>query len=93
MKPPARDHLVLQNNGQAPLALRQGDWVLIEKCGARGPQRRAAQKPAANAPAHELFNLAADPTQTNNLASAETERVKQMAARLDQLREQGRSRP
>ena len=24
-----REHLVLQNNGQAPLALREGDWMLI----------------------------------------------------------------
>jgi len=28
-----REHLVLQNNGQAPLALREGDWMLIRTRG------------------------------------------------------------
>lgn len=89
-----RDHLVLQNNNQAPLALRQGDWILIGKGGGRQPQQApAAPRPRAQAPAYELFNLASDPAQTNNLAANEPARVKQMAARLDQLRAQGRSRP
>jgi len=83
---PPRDHLVLQNNNQAPLALRQGDWVLIEI----GPRRRTA---AAMEPGYELYQLANDPSQTNNLARANSERVKSMAARLQQLSDQGRSRP
>ena len=29
---PARDHLVLQNNGVAPLALREGDGTLLDNC-------------------------------------------------------------
>ncbi len=74
---PARDHLVLQNNGQAPLALREGDWVLLAKA----------------AGAMELFNLATDPAQKNNVAAKEPDRVKSMSARLDLIRSQGHSRP
>jgi arylsulfatase A-like enzyme len=78
-KPP-RDHLVLQNNNQAPLALRQGDWVLIQK--GAGPR-----------PGTELYNLATDLTQTNNLASEQPARVKELSERLQQIRETGKTRP
>jgi arylsulfatase A-like enzyme len=91
-KQPVRDHLVLQNNGQAPLALREGDWVLIEKGGGLRQQRRAGQQGDAAPPRPELFNLAADPAQTNNLAGAETARLKAMSARLEKIRHQGHSR-
>jgi arylsulfatase A-like enzyme len=78
---PLRDHLVLQNNGMSPLALREGDWVLIQKGGQRQKN-----------PTFELYNLANDLSQTNNLAAGEPERVKAMVARLEKIREQGRSR-
>ncbi len=81
---PPRDHLVLQNNGQAPLALREGDWVLIEK----GPGRK--QRPGAADV--ELYNLAADLSQKTDLANKEPERVKAMSARLDKIRAGGHSR-
>jgi arylsulfatase A-like enzyme len=92
LKQPARDHLVLQNNNQAPLALREGDWVLIEKGGGPRQQRRAGQQGDAAAPRPDLFNLATDLTQTNNLAAAETARVQAMSARLEKIRQQGHSR-
>jgi arylsulfatase A len=88
LKQPARDHLVLQNNGQMPLALREGDWVLIEKGGGPRQQRRIAQQEDASAPRPELFNLATDLTQTNNLAAKEPARVRAMLARLEKLRQQ-----
>ena len=47
-----RDELVLQNNGQAPLALRSGAWKLIH---------RPTGKP-------ELYNLADDPAEKKDLA-------------------------
>lgn len=90
--PPARDHLVLQNNGPAPLALRQGDWVLIQKPRPQRPPRADAAPAPPAGPVLELFHLAADLTQTNNLAAKEPARVKEMAARLERIRTQGRSR-
>jgi arylsulfatase A-like enzyme len=83
---PCRDHLVLQNNGQQPLALRQGNWVLIEGSGAR-------RNAAAAKRGHQLYDLGKDPAQTEDLAAAEAERVKAMAALIERLRAQGTSRP
>jgi len=86
---PARDHLVLQNNGQAPLALREGDWVLIEK----GGDKAKTAKGAKTVPNYELYNLATDLVQKDDLAAKEPARVKTMAARLEDIRTQGHSRP
>jgi len=84
---PVRDHLVLQNNGQSALALREGEWVLIEKDGHRQLQGSAA------GPQFELYNLTADLSQKTDLAAKEPPRVKAMAARLEDLRKPGHSRP
>jgi arylsulfatase A-like enzyme len=65
-----RDELVLQNNGQAPLALRMGSWKLVQRA----------------ADAAELFNLADDPSEKRDLAATEPERVKTMTARLMAIR-------
>ncbi len=83
---PARDHLVLQNNGQRPLALRQGQWVLIET----GAQSRNGTKAA---PGYELYNLADDPAELHNVAETQPERIKRMSEELERLRTAGRSRP
>lgn len=86
---PPRDHLVLQNNNQAPLALRQGDWILLQK--GSGP-RQQRQQPAPPAPSPELYNLATDLAQTNDLATQQPARVKEMADLLQRIRVNGRSR-
>ena len=93
LKQPARDHLVLQNNGQAPLALREGDWMLIEKGGGARQQRKAAQPGDDPTPTYELYNLGTDLTQANNLAAREPARAKAMSDRLAIIRSQGGSRP
>jgi arylsulfatase A-like enzyme len=82
---PPRDHLILQNNGQRPLALREGNWVLIET-GRRRPR-------AASEPIYELYDLAGDPGQARDLAETQADRVANMAKRLEAFREKGRSRP
>ncbi|MCE9610601.1 MAG: arylsulfatase [Chthoniobacter sp.] len=81
MATPPRDQLVLQNNGPAPLALRQGGWVLLEK----GGRRTAAD--------YELYNLTDDLAQKNDRAAQEPARVQELSALLKKLREDGRSRP
>jgi len=88
---PARDHLVFQNNSEAPLASREGNWILIQQAGGRNP----GKKKAANIPQPpcELYDLAADPAQLTNLAAKEPARVAAMTARLESIRMQGRSRP
>jgi arylsulfatase A-like enzyme len=59
------------------VALRSGPWKLIP--GAAGKT--------------ELYDLATDPGETKNAAAAGGGRVAQMSARLEQIRQAGRSRP
>jgi len=87
-----RDNLVLQNNGQAPLAFRHGDWVLIKK-GAGQQQGAPQKKKKADGPASELYNLKADPTQTNNLAVANLAKLAELEALLDNARTAKKTRP
>jgi arylsulfatase A-like enzyme len=65
-----REELVLQNNGQNPLALRAGDWKLVAP-----PTGKA-----------ELYNLAKDPSEAKDLAATEPARVQAMTARLAAIR-------
>ena len=65
-----RSELVLQNNNQAPLALRSGQWKLVT---------RPNGEP-------ELFDLAADLTEKNDVAAQQPQRVAQLMARLDAIR-------
>ena len=83
---PPREFLVLQNNGQSPLALRQGDWVLIQKGPGQRPQTNAA-------PNFELYNLATDLSETKNLAAANPEKVKELTQRLESLKAAGLAAP
>lgn len=77
-----RDHLVEHANG---LALRQGTWKYI-------PAMKLAAKKGGDQPA-QLYDLSKDLGETKNLASAQPERVKEMAARLQALQANPRSRP
>ena len=65
-----REELVLQNNRQAPLALRSGNWKLVTQM--------------EGAP--ELYDLAADLSEKKDLAAAQPERVAQLQARLNAIR-------
>jgi arylsulfatase A-like enzyme len=74
------------------LALIDGDWKVIE----------ASSKPAVNKNTHtelgnnpkpQLYNLATDPGEQQNLAAKYPERVQSMLAELNNVRARGRSRP
>jgi arylsulfatase A-like enzyme len=65
-----RAELVLQNNNQSPLALRSGSWKLVTKPNG---------KP-------ELYDLATDLSEKNDLAGEQPERVAQLSARLNAIR-------
>lgn len=65
-----RTELVLQNNNQAPLALRSGNWKLITRMNGTA----------------ELYDLAKDPAEANDLAATEPDRTKQLSERLAAIR-------
>ena len=83
---PCRDHLVEHGH---TLAIRQGAWKLIPAAG--GARRAGAARRAAAA--DQLFDLSKDPGETNNVAAQHPERVKEMAALLERVKQAGRSRP
>jgi arylsulfatase A-like enzyme len=86
------------NNG----ALRMGDWKLVvggnlsdadQNAAAETPKADAAKKgkkgkQAATGPTTELFNLAEDLSEKNNLAEKHPEKVKELRARLEAFAKQ-----
>jgi arylsulfatase A-like enzyme len=58
------------------LALRMGDWKLIEPAPGKGGKNARP----------ELYNLADDPAEKNNLAAKEPQRAKEMTERLNAIR-------
>jgi arylsulfatase A-like enzyme len=86
--PNGRDHLV---EHAGVLSLRQGGWKLIEP--GKGPARNAnTNTELGNHPSSQLYDLAADPGETRNLAADQPDLVQQLAARLQSLRDRSRSR-
>ncbi len=81
-----RDHLVEQDNGNAGnFGLRAGDWKL---------QRHGrARRNGAGAPADQLFDLAQDQREKNNVASQNPAVLKRLSAKLEAIIAAGRSRP
>lgn len=74
------------------LSLRAGAWKYIEP--AKGPKiQKNTNTETGNDPDGQLYNLAGDLGETNNLAARHPDRAKAMAARLQQIRQNARSRP
>ena len=69
-----RRNLVLHGNGNSPLALREGPWVLVTR------NRENTAKP-------ELYNLDTDPEQKNDLSKKERKRVKKLGDALRKIQE------
>jgi arylsulfatase A-like enzyme len=82
---PVRDHLIEQSRR---MGVRQGQWKLITS---GGPRRPAKGGKADAAP--ELYNLADDLAEANDLARQQPEKVKELTALWEQVRTHPRSRP
>jgi arylsulfatase A-like enzyme len=83
-----RDHLV---EHARTLALRQGPWKYIAPLQGRTNPNTNAE--TGNAPRGQLYNLADDIGEQKNLATDHPERLREMAAQLQRIREAGRTRP
>ena len=76
-----RDHLVEQ---AATLSLRQGKWKFIAP--GRGPAiNRQVNIETGNSPELQLYDLATDPGETQNLAKSNVSRVQEMQALLKKI--------
>ena len=92
---PLREHLIEQNNNGVGLALRQGTWkyipgnVLAMK---RSPKREKQNKSELGKNSNQqpvsgqLYNLATDLSETNNLAAANQDRMKEMSVALERIK-------
>jgi len=84
-----REHVVEYAGG---LALRLDDWKYLEP--RPGPKRSANTNiELGNDPAPQLYDLSKDPGETQNLAVQFPEQIKNLEARLQKIRRDGRSRP
>ncbi len=84
-----RDHSI-HHSGR--LALREGTWKFIPAGTGPAIMKNTATE-TGEAPVVQLYDLAGDLGETNNVAPRHPDRVKAMAARLQSIRVAGRSRP
>jgi arylsulfatase A-like enzyme len=84
-----REQLVEQ---ASVLSLRDGQWKYIEP--SNGPKiQRNTNTETGNDPEGQLFHLAEDLGETSNLITKYPDRAKEMTRRLQQIRQNNRSRP
>lgn len=79
-----RDHLVVHGHAKF-VALRQGSWKFIPAPGGPSKGKRSGS-------AVQLYNLAEDIAESNNLATQHPTKAKEMEELLQQIRAKGRSR-
>ena len=84
---PVHDFLI-HNAGNGLFAIRKGDWKLIAGKGSGGFTR---YQPPPDAPAGQLYNLAEDPTEKQNLYESHPQIVEQLSNILKQAKTQGRT--
>jgi arylsulfatase A-like enzyme len=95
---PVRPYLLMQGfAGARTLALRRGQWKYLDHTGSGGNRydtgelvRFALPDAAPNAPG-QLYDLATDPGETNNLYLARPEVVRELKALLEKSKADGRS--
>ena len=75
--------LLLPGMSPAKMALRIGDWKLLLNASDKDAEEAKGSEAASGK--MELYNLATDIGEKNNLAAAQPEKVKEMRERLDAL--------
>ena len=73
------------------LSLISGDWKVIQPH--TGPKRNQTGNELGNDPEPQLFHLANDIAEQNNVAAQYPDKVKELLAMLAQIQKDGRSRP
>ena len=82
-----RESVVLQGGA---LAIVKNNWKYIEPNNGVA-YYKLTDTETGNSPAPQLYNLAEDPGEKNNLAEKYPEKVKELSALLQQVKEQGRT--
>jgi arylsulfatase A len=87
---PLRDAIV-HHSIHGDFAIRQGDWKLCLCPGSGGWSAPRPGAEPADAPPFQLFNLAADPAEKNNVAAANPEIVQRLGRLMKRYVDNGRS--
>lgn len=87
--PDCRQTMVL-TSGRGAMSVRDGHWKWIDRLGSSGFSDPKKVKPTEGGPSSQLYNLASDLSETNNLALQEPERVRRMQAILDKAKSETR---
>lgn len=84
---------VVALSSRGTLSLRDGDWKFIPALGSGGFSPPAIERPSEGGPSGQLYDLAKDPAERNNLWQQEPEVVSRLAALLNEYVTAGRTRP
>jgi arylsulfatase A-like enzyme len=87
-----RDTLITQSSGGV-LSFRKGNMKFIPHLGSAGFSDPKREKPTPGGPTVQLYDLAADPGETKNLAAERPELVAEMSALLERLEQAPRTAP
>ena len=80
-----RNQLIQQPNRGPTLALRSGDWKVLSYANDKPIKALTYEKGKGK---YELYNLAEDPAEQNNLAEAHPKVLKEMLSRLEEIKAQ-----
>jgi arylsulfatase A len=86
-----RPHVV-HHAGNGMFAIREGGWKLIEGLGSGGFTPPVKVEPKAGGPKGQLFHLAVDPNEREDLYAKHPEQVARLTGLLNQIRDAGRTR-
>lgn len=75
------------------MAIRRGPWKYIDGIGSGGFTKPSKIVPGPGEPTAQLYDLATDPAETNNLFAARPALAAELKAELERIRQAGRSRP
>lgn len=87
---PLRPSFVMAS-GNRTMMVRMGDWKLIEGLGSGGFSKPARVKPSPGGPTGQLYNLADDLDESENLFDKHPEIVKRLRDELNRVKDSGRS--
>ncbi len=91
-KTPVRNSLVIRSGGGL-MTIRSGDWKLITGLGSGGFSKPRKVKPEPNGPKGQLYNLADDLGESNNLYQKHPDIVRRLTAELARVRDAEQTRP
>ncbi|MFT7161989.1 MAG: arylsulfatase A [Bacteroidia bacterium] len=77
---------IVHHSSKGYFAIRKGDWKLIEGRGSGGFSVPVIIEPKKGEPIGQLYNLNEDPAETNNLYNEDPEKVKELLAELNVIR-------